>query len=62
MSHTHLWLDTVAGLKTQGWRSKGGNFTSFLILEKEGKTIKVYLKDYKKLNEDDINCTIVRYT
>ncbi len=62
MSHTHLWLDTVAGLKKQGWKFIGGNFTSFAILEKEGNTIKVFLKDYKKLNEDDINCTIVRYS
>ena len=61
MSYTHLWLDTIAGLKAQGWVTKGGNYTSFLILKKEGKTIKVFLKDYKKLHEDDINHVIVRY-
>ena len=44
MSHTHLWLDTVAGLKTQGWKDVGGNFTSYRILEKNGLTIKVFLK------------------
>ena len=62
MSYTHLWLDTIAGLKTQGWVVKGGNFTSFLMLEKEGKTIKVFLQNSDKLNKDDINHVIVRYS
>lgn len=62
MSYTHLWLDTVAGLKKEGWKPLGGNYTSFLILKKEGKTIKVFLKDYKKLHEDDINLVVVRYS
>jgi len=29
MSYTHLWLDIVAGLKKEGWVTKGGNYTSF---------------------------------
>jgi len=61
MSYTHLWLDIVAGLKKEGWKSVGGNFTSYLILRKEDKTIKVFLQDYTKLHEDDINNVIVRY-
>ncbi len=62
MSYTHLWLDIVAGLKKEGWKSVGGNFTSFLIMKKEDKTIKVFLKDYKKLHEDDLNHIVVRYS
>lgn len=62
MSHTHLWLDTVAGLKTQGWKSVGGNFTSFVILRKQGDTIKVFLHDPKKIQERDTNFIVVRYS
>lgn len=62
MSYTHLWLDIVAGLKKEGWKSKGGNFTSYLIMEKNNKTIKVFLKDYENLHEDNINHVIIRYS
>ena len=62
MSFTHLWLDIVAGLKKEGWQTVGGNYTSFLIMHKEGRTIKVFLQDYKKLHKEDINCVIVRYS
>lgn len=62
MSYTHLWLDVVAGLKKEGWKSVGGNYTSYLIMRKEDREIKVTLKDYKKLKEDDINFVRVRYS
>ncbi len=62
MSYTHLWLDIVAGLKSQGWVSKGGNYSSFLIMSKEDRHIKVFLKDYKKLHEFDNNYIVVRYS
>jgi len=62
MSYTHLWLDVVAGLKKEGWMSAGGNYTSWLMLRKGDKTIKVYLKDYKKVHENDINLVVVRYS
>lgn len=62
MSYTHLWLDIVAGLKKEGWTTKGGNFTSFLIMEKQGMTIKVFLKDYKKVHENDLNYVITRFS
>lgn len=62
MSYTHLWLDVVAGLKTQGWEDMGGNFTCWRMMKKEGKEIKVFLSDYKKLHEDDINFVIIRYS
>ncbi len=62
MSYTHLWLDIVAGLNKEAWKDKGGNFSSFRILEKEGKIIKVFLRDYKKLNEFDNNYVVVRYS
>ena len=62
MSYTHLYLDIVAGLKKEGWKTVGGNFTSFLIMRKNGKTIKVFLKDYKKLHENDLNFIVVRYS
>jgi len=62
MSYTHLWLDIVAGLKKEGWKSTGGNHDSFLILRKKEKIIKVFLRDYKKRGENDINHVIVRYS
>ncbi len=62
MSYTHLWLDVVAGLKKEGWKSVGGNFTSYRILRKNDVTIKVFLKDYKKLHKDDNNYIVVRYS
>lgn len=62
MSYTHLWLDIVAGLKKEGWEEVGGNWTSYRIYRKDGKTIKVFIKDYKKLHEDDNNYIIVRYS
>ena len=61
MSYTHLWLDCVAGLKKEGWKVVGGNYTCYIILEKMNKQIKVFIRDYKKLNEYDINSVIVRY-
>ena len=61
MSYTHLWLDIVAGLKKEGWKTKGGNYSSFLIMYKDGRTIKVFLRDYKKVHKDDINSVVVRY-
>ncbi len=62
MSYTRLWLDVVAGLKKEGWKSVGGNFTSYLIMEKEGKTIKIYLRDFKNSHEFDNNYIVVRYS
>lgn len=62
MSYTHLWLDTVSGLKKQGWKSVGGNFTSFVILRKEERTVKVFLKYPKKIQMDDTNFIVVRYS
>lgn len=62
MSYVHLWLDVVAGLKKEGWKDAGGNYSSFRIMEKEGHTIKIFLRDYKKLNEFDNNYVVVRYS
>lgn len=62
MSYTHLWLDIVAGLKKEGWKEKGGNFSTFMIMGKGDRTIKIFLKDYKKVHEDDLNHIIVRYS
>lgn len=62
MSYTHLWLDIVAGLKKEGWKTKGGNYSSFLIMYKDGQNIKVFLRDYKKMHKDDINSVVVRYS
>jgi len=62
MTYTHLWLDIVAGLKKEGWVTKGGNYTSFLIMTKKDKTIKVFLTHHQKLHEDDLNQVIVRYS
>lgn len=62
MSYTHLWLDIVAGLKKEGWVNEGGNYTSYLIMSKQGVNIKVFIKDLEKLNKDDLNHIIVRYS
>ena len=62
MTYTHLWLDVVAGLKKEGWKDVGGNLSSYRIMEKEGQTIKIFLRDYKKLNEFDNNYVVVRYS
>ncbi len=62
MSYTHLWLDIVAGLKKEVWKTVGGNYSSYLIMNKECRTIKVFLRDYKKLYKDDINSVVVRYS
>lgn len=62
MSYTHLWLDVVAGLKKEGWKIKGGNYTNWILLTKEDQEIKVFIKDYKKLRQDDLNFICVRYT
>ena len=62
MSYTHLWLDIVAGLKKEGWISKGGNFNSWVMMSKGERIIKVFLKDNKKLNKFDTNYIVVRYS
>ncbi len=62
MSYTHLFLDTIAGLKKEGWKDVGGNFTTYRILRKNDATIKVFLKDNKKLNNEDLNYLVVRYS
>lgn len=62
MSYTHLWLDIVAGLKKEGWKTVGGNFTNWVMMKKGGKTIKIFLKDYKKLHEHDVNFIVTRYS
>lgn len=62
MSYTHLFLDTIAGLKKEGWKDVGGNFTSYRIMKKEGSTVKIFLKDNKKLKNDDLNYLVVRYS
>lgn len=62
MSYTHLWLDIVAGLKTQGWEDIGGNFTCWRMMKKGDKTIKVFLRDYNKLHEYDVNFVVTRYS
>ena len=62
MSYTHLWLDIVAGLKKEGWVSKGGNFNSWIMMSKGDRHIKVFLKNNKKLHEHDINYIVVRYS
>ena len=62
MSYTHLWLDIVAGLKKEGWKTVGGNCTNRVMMKKGGKTIKIFLKDYKKLHEHDVNFIVTRYS
>ena len=62
MSYTHLWLDIVAGLKKEGWKEKGGNYSSFLIMFKGNRTIKVFIRNPKGLHEYDVNYIIVRYS
>ncbi len=62
MSYTHLWLDIVAGLKKEGWKEEGGNFNSWIMMSKGDRNIKVFLRDYKKLHEEDINHVIIRYS
>ncbi len=62
MSYTHLWLDITAGLRKEGWKNVGGNYNSFLIMRKNNKNIKIFIRDYKKLHEEDINHIVVRYS
>jgi hypothetical protein len=52
-----LFKDITIGLTTQGWRILGGNDDTFLILQKPGKTIKVFADNYEKPNH-----FIVRYS
>ena len=40
----------------------GGNFTCWRMMKKGDKTIKVFLRDYKKLHEYDINFVVTRYS
>lgn len=62
MSYTHLWLDIVAGLKKEGWKEQGGNFSNWIMMSKGERHIKVFLKDNKKLNQFDTNYIVVRYS
>ena len=52
-----LFRDITTGLVTQGWTMVGGNDDTFLILQKPGKTIKVFADNYDKPNH-----FIVRYS
>jgi len=62
MSYVHLWLDIVAGLKKEGWRSVGGNFDSYIIMKKKDSVIKVFIRNKENLKEFDLNHIIVRYS
>jgi hypothetical protein len=52
-----LFKDITIGLTTQGWKILGGNDDNFLILYREGATIKVFADNYK-----DPRHFIVRYS
>ena len=52
-----LFTDIALGLVTQGWKVKGGNDDTFLILERNGDNIKVFADNYKEPNH-----FIVRYS
>jgi len=52
-----LFEDITQGLVSGGWRIRGGNDDTFLILIKDGKTIKVFADNYDKPNH-----FIVRYS
>jgi hypothetical protein len=43
-----LFKDITIGLTTQGWKDAGGNDDTFLILNKPGKTIKVFADNYEE--------------
>jgi len=53
----NLFKDITEGLVKQGYTVSGGNDTCFLILSKDGNTIKVFADDYDKPNH-----FIVRYS
>jgi len=61
-TYTHLWLDVVAGLKKEGWETVGENYNSFIILKKAGREIKVFIRDFRKLDPESINSIVVRYS
>lgn len=60
--YNQLFKDIVSGLKNQGYLDVGGNDDCFLIMKnKEGKAIKIFLNNYDKTNEEDINHVVVRF-
>ncbi len=60
--YNQLFKDIVNGLKSQGYLDIGGNDDCFLIMKnKKGNLLKIFLMDYDKTNEENINHVIIRF-